>query len=226
MSRSRIMWRMLESVFLLVFLIFFFTLTETRDTSTWLAFSFVVFAYFVLLAVPSLVRKGKAEKDYRRPLYVLAGLYFIIAFFLNVGVLFAQPVSTKFVILSNIALFGLFAIALLVHLLANENTADQQERRQAELNYVKDAPLRLRLLKTLVKDPDISKLIEKTAENISFSPARSSSSVRYIEERIFEEIGKLETTLPTDSAQISGALELISALAKQRNMILNSGNDK
>ena len=226
MNKTKALWIALESIFLLVFLILFFSLTKTRETSAWIAFFAVLIAYFVLLAVPSLVRSGNAETDNRRPLFLVAGGYFAIAFILNVGILCSQPVSTKFAVLSNLVLFALFAAALLILLLANKDTADQEERRQVELNYVKDAPLRLRMLNSLVKDPELSAAIERAAELISYSPARSSATVRQMEERILEEIGQLEMALPSDSAELFGTVELISNLAKKRNMILNAENGR
>lgn len=224
MNRSSIIRITLESVFPIVFLVFFFVLTSNRGTSTWIAFGAVFVAYFALLITPSLVRSGRASTDYRRPLFVISGLYFLIAFFLNCGILFAQPVSTRFAALSNIALLAVYFIFLFVNLLVNENTGDQEDRRGKEIDYVKVVPLRLRLLKNRLKDPEVSGMIDKVAEIISYSPARSSASVHQVEERILQELDKLETILPTDSAGVVNGIELISTLAKERNAILNKEN--
>ena len=52
---------------------------ESFTTSVWISYGFIHFAYFVLLFTPLLVRKSEVDTDYRRPLYLITGTFFLIS---------------------------------------------------------------------------------------------------------------------------------------------------
>lgn len=132
MNRINILWTLLNSLFLIVFNLLFFVLgdIESFKTSVWISFGFIHFAYFVLLLTPVLVRKSKVETDYRKPLYLITGAYFLIAFLVGITFILTSPETIKLTLTVQTILATLFLGWLLVHLLANEHTANSIAERE------------------------------------------------------------------------------------------------
>ena len=132
MKRIYFLWTLLNSLFLIVFNLLFFVLAdiESFKSSVWISFGFIHFAYFVLLLTPVLVRKSKVETDYRKPLYLITGAYFLIAFLEGITFILTSPETIKVTLTVQTILATLFLGWLLVHLLANEHTANSIAERE------------------------------------------------------------------------------------------------
>lgn len=132
MKRINILWTLLNSLFLIVFNLLFFVLgdIESFKTSVWISYGFIHFAYFVLLLTPVLVRKSKVETDYRNPLYLITGAYFLIAFLVGITFILTSPETIQLTLTVQTILATLFLGWLLVHLLANEHTANSIAERE------------------------------------------------------------------------------------------------
>jgi len=132
MKRIYFLWTLLNSLFLIVFNLLFFVLAdiESFKSSVWISFGFIHFAYFVLLLTPVLVRKSKVETDYRKPLYLITGAYFLIAFLVGITFILTSPETIKVTLTVQTILATLFLGWLLVHLLANEHTANSIAERE------------------------------------------------------------------------------------------------
>ena len=128
MKRISILWTLLNSLFLIVFNLLFFLLgnVESFTTSVWISYGFIHFAYFVLLFTPLLVRKSEVETDYRRPLYLIAGTYFLIEFIVGITFILIAPEKVKLTLIVQVILVAVFLGFLLTHLIANEYTANSQ----------------------------------------------------------------------------------------------------
>lgn len=226
MNRKRVFWYVLESVFVAVFAVFFFTLSGSVNTaSVWIAFTSILVAYAALLLTPLMVRKGPAQADYRRPLFVASVVYFNLTFIAGLVFIILRPERYTLSLLVNVGLFGAYAIFLLINLLANEYTADQEEKREEELKYVKVVPARLKALLGTVKDNALRKKIEEAYDLISTSPAKSSGSVKSFEESILEEVADLEAMdASSEAVKMMQSVELIISLAQKRNTKLNLEN--
>jgi Na+/melibiose symporter-like transporter len=226
MERKRIFWIALDSVFVIVFLVFFFTLSgPDNNTAVWIAFSGILFSYASILFTPLMVRKSNASTDYRRPLFVATLSYFNISFIIGLIIMIVRPEHYKATLLTYVALFGVFAIFLLLFLLSNEHTAEQEAKKAEELKYVKEAAARLKLLQENIKDKTLSKKINDAYDLISSSPVNSNSSVKAFENSILQEISDVENLDPiTDSVAIMQSIELIISLANKRNSKLRAEN--
>lgn len=132
MKRIYILWTLLNSLFLIVFNLLFFLLgdIDSFNTSVWISYGFIHFAYFVLLLTPVLVRKSKVETDYRKPLYLITGAYFLITFLVGVTFILTSTEKIKVTLTVQTILAALFLGWLLVHLLANEHTANSIAERE------------------------------------------------------------------------------------------------
>ena len=226
MKRTNFFWLALDTVFVIMFLVFFFTLSGTdNNTAVWISFGAILFSYVVLLCTPLMVRKSSVSTDYRRPLFVASSAYFLITLIIGVIVMIAKPEKHTATLLINVALFGIFAIFLLANLLSNEHTADQQAKREEELKYIKDSSARLKLLMGTVKDKTLVKKIEEAYDLISTSPSKTSPAVKPLEDSIIQEIADIEESDPsTDTVAMMQSVEMIISLATKRNSKLRLEN--
>lgn len=226
MKRTTFFWFALDSVFVIVFLVFFFTLSGTENsTAIWIPFGGILLSYAALLCTPLMVRKSNASADYRRPLFVASLTYFNISFIIGIIIMIARPEEYKATMLTYVTLFGVYAIFLLINLLSNEHTADQDAKREEELKYVKGSSTRLKLILGNVKDKTLAKKIEEAYDLISSSPAKSSPSVKTFEESVLQEITDIEDLDPVaDCVAMMKSVEMIISLATKRNSKLRTEN--
>lgn len=226
MKRSNMFWYALDSVFLIVFMIFFFILSGTENNvAVWIAFASILISYAALICTPLLARKGQAQADYRRPLFVVSLAYFGAVFLVGLIVIIAKPEKCTATLLINIALFGIYAVSLLGNLIANEHTAEQEAVRTEELKYVKDASASLKSLLGTIRNKALAKKIEAAYDLISTSPAKSSPSVKSMEDSIMQEISDLiMLDQDTDEAAMLKSAELIISMASKRNAKLQLEN--
>ena len=228
MKRTRILWLALNTIFIIVFMTFFFMLANIDEcnTSVWISFGTILLSYIMLLCTPLFVRKGSAQSDFRRPLYVVSSTYFSISFVMGLVIILVNPENYKATMLINVALFGIYAIVLLTNLLANEHIAEQEAKREIELKYVKEASATLRTFMGCVKDYNTIKRIETAYDLIATSPANSSPSVKSLEESIIQEIADLVEMDPSsDIERIESSINIIISMANKRNAKLQLENN-
>jgi len=224
--RKQILWALLDSIFVVVFNLVFFVMTESpRITAVWVSYGFIHFAYASLLLTAFLIRSGKSAAVFGMSLYGLSSAYFLIE--LCMGVVFVATAydNVKIVILIQAILAALYAILMLSHLIANEHTADNEERREHELHYVKDAAARLKPIVSRAPDVRSRRLIEKAYDTVSLSPVKSNSYATQYEENIFDQIEVLEEAISrADNTVLSEIAERIIAIAEERNRVLMTKN--
>ena len=133
MNRNSFLGLLMKSLFLIVFNLLFFMLgdVESLRISGWISYGFIHLAYFVFLLTPLLVRKSKAETDYRRPLYLVTGTYFLTEFIVGVTLILIAPETVKITIILQTVLASLFLGWLLIHLIANEHTANNLAEKES-----------------------------------------------------------------------------------------------
>lgn len=131
--------------------------------------------------------------------------------------------SVAFIIQMILAV--LYGFVLIPNIIANEHTAKAGEKRQIEIDYIKNASLKLRMLLSNISDKEAAKKVEKVYDAISSSPVKSHPSIAQIEEQIFLSVNALETAIVTNNKDgiISLADSLLIAV-NERNMRLRTLN--
>ena len=219
MKKTKFFWYLLDSIFIIVFNLYFFLLKGTDHlTSVWISYSSIHFAFFMLLATPYFVRKGGASAEYGRPLFVITTIYFFIAFIVGVFFIIISPESNTAALLFQITIAAIFAILLLANLIANEHTADNIQKHATELSYVKESSSRIEALLKQISDNTVRKKVEKAYDLIHSSQIKSSSNVKLIEQDIISEIDNLEKALQKNTFEnIQMIVDKICNLANERN---------
>jgi len=189
-----------------------------NKTSVWISYVFIHFAYFLFLATPLLVRKGKADYIYGRALYPITSAYFIVELIAGVTFILIAPETVKVAIIVQVVLAAAFIAWLLVYLIADEHTAASVERHETELQYVKQSSAQLKAILQQITDKPTAKKVEQVYDLIHSSPVKSDSSVRSLEKEIISEINNLDHIVEQNNLeQISTHAYKISKLAEKRN---------
>ena len=219
MRKTKIFWHLLDLIFLIVFNLYFFLLKGVENpASVWISFASIHFAYLMLLITPFLVRKGSVSADYGRPLFVITTSYFFLALIVGVVFVVISPEVITVALLVQVTIAAIFAILLLTNLIANEHTADNIERHEVELKYVKESSSRLDALLKQISDNAIRKKVEKAYDLIHSSQVKSSNNVKSIEQDVISEIENLEKALQKNNFEnIQLIVDKICNLANERN---------
>lgn len=216
----------LGSIFLVVFNVLFFVIGGLEhNVSVWLSYGFIHFAYLMLLLTPGLVSKGKSAAVFGFSLYVISSAYFFIELIIGVIFILLAPDSYAIALLVQLCLAGVYGASLVSHMIANEHTADAEEKRQPQIAYVKDASAKLKILCGRVNDKEAKKKVEKAYDAIYSSPIKAHPNVTQIEKNIIHIIDTLEEAISAGNNEkiISLANSLLTAL-DERNIRLKTLN--
>jgi hypothetical protein len=214
--KKSILQVILGSIFLVIFNVLFFVLGGIEhNASVWLSYGFIHFAYFMLLLTSGLVRRGKSAAVFGFSLHLISMVYFFIALVIGVIFIFFAMDSYTVTLLVQLCLTGVYGVFLVSHMIANEHTADAEEKRQYQIAYVKDASAKLKSLCERVSDKEVKKKVEKVYDAIYSSPVKSYPNLAQIENNILHSINKLEEAISTGNTE--NILSLVNSLLEAIN---------
>ena len=216
MNKTQTLQKLLSLIFLFVFNVVFFVVGGTEHpASVWISYAFIHFSYVMLLITPRLIRHSSNTAVLGFPLYSISLTYFIVAFIVGLIFIFAHSESYKAALVSQVIITGIYAVMLISHMLANEKTADNIERHEIELQYIRDASSKLKGIMDYVKDKQLNKKIERLYDLLHSSPAKSNNTVRNYELTVLDLIDELAGNI--DKNDISAAETTINKIEKTAN---------
>ena len=231
MKKINFLWIILDLIILIIFNVFFFVIggsknnASVNNVSVWISYGFIHFAYFMLLITPFLIRKGKSASVFGLSLYSISTVYFIIEFVTGIIFILASPESYIAALLVQLGIAGLYGIILVSNMIANEYTANAEEIRQHQIDYVKKASAKLKGLLDTINDKDVKKVVEKLYDVIYSSPVKSHPNFAHMENLILQSIDELENEVFTGNKEklLSLANSLLAAV-NERNSGLKTLN--
>lgn len=226
MNKKNILWAILDLIFLVVFNVLFFVFGGVNhETSVWISYGFVHFAYIMLIVTPFLIRKSSSASVFGFSLYAISSTYFMITFIVGVLFILIHPDTYKWSLIVQVVITGFYGIMLISHLIANESTADSIERHEIELRYVKDCSSKLKGIMDSVSDRQLKKQIEKVYDTVHSSQIKSNNQVRDIEMVVLDLVDVLLNNVSRgDIVAARTTLEKIQINADERNRRLKYGN--
>jgi len=224
MKTKNILWGILNLIFLIIFNVLFFVLGGVEhNMSVWISYGFIHFAYFMLLITPKLIRGGKSVAVFGFSLYSISAVYFLIEFFTGVIFTLASPENYKAALLVQLIIAGLYGILLVSNLLANEYTADAEEKRQPQIAYIKDASLKLKGLLENINDKETKKKVERVYDAIYSSPVKSHPNLTQKESQILQSVNDIEREVTAGNKEnIISTANALLLLINERNNLLKS----
>ncbi|MGL4942380.1 MAG: hypothetical protein ACRC46_04230 [Thermoguttaceae bacterium] len=226
MNKKEILWVILASLFLVVFNIVFFTICGfEHKASVWISYVFIHFAYFALLFTAKLIHPGKRDVIFGFSLYTVSAAYFLVELFVGSFFILLSLNGYKAALLIQLCIAGFYGIALTSKLLANEYTADVEEKREGEIEYVKRVSAKLQGLLESIADKEAKKKVERAYDAIYSSPVRSHPSLAQIEGDVLQSIRVLEDAVAAkNSSSITSLAGSLEAAINERNRLLKMCN--
>lgn len=217
--KKTFLWILLDLVILAVFNTLFFVIGGTEHAKVvWFSYGFIHFAYAMLLVTPLLIRKSSSSSVFGYSLYSISAAYFIIEFITGLVFIIVNPDTVKAALIIQVIIAGVYAIILLSHLIANEDTADKVEKYENEVAFIKQASTQVKALIGKANSKKANKEIEKAYDLLHSSPSKSSNTVAPLESAILRTVYELENAISSDddTTVISKSREIMS-LAETRN---------
>jgi hypothetical protein len=226
MKKINRLWVILDIILLILFTAFFFILGGTvHPIAIWISYGFIHFAYSMLLLTPFLIRQGKRSSVFGFSLYSISGLYFLVELIIGSVFIIQSHLDPKITLLVQLCLAGIYGIILISNLVANENTANAEEARQDQIDFIKDCSANIKLLLNETTDISTRKKIEKLYDTLNASPVKSHKEVDQIEARILIVINELSDAVHSINIDSPSKLaEDIISLINERNMKLKGLN--
>jgi len=226
MKKVNVLWIILDLIFLVVFNVIFFILGGTgHKTSVWISYAFIHFAYLMVIITPILIREGKNASLFGFTLYSVSAAYFLFEFIIGTVFILVSLDNYKVLLSVQIAIAGLYGIILISNMIANEYTADAEEERQYQIEYVKTASIKVKGLLDRINDKEARKRVEKVYDAIYSSPVNSNANLMQMEQKILESIDELEGIVSTGSKEsITSLANTLLSAVNERNMRLRNMN--
>ncbi|MDR0876249.1 MAG: hypothetical protein LBN12_08585 [Clostridiales Family XIII bacterium] len=203
MNKRSVMWIILDLVFVIIFNAIFFLVSGTEHPlPVWISYAFIHFAYLMVILTPRLIRKGKSSAVFGFSLYSVSVSYFFIELIVGVIFILALPENFKVVLVVQIVLAGVFLILLISNMIANESTAEAEEKRELEIDYVKNAGSALGALVDMVDDQGAKRKVEAAYDAIKASPVKSHPNLFGLESQIITSISALSDAVSTKDAGV------------------------
>lgn len=222
MNKKSVLWLLLDLVFLAVFNTVFFVAGGIDHTaSVWISYGFIHFAYVMVLVTPFLIRKSSSAAVFGFSLYSISSTYFLLEFVVGLIFIFMESETYKAALIVQVIVAGFYAVLLLSHLIANEHTADNIERHEEEVAYIKTAASRVKALMGKANDKKANKEIEKAYDTLHSSPSKTVATVRSIESNVMNKVVELEGAVSDQDAAtiITTAGEIVALMAERNRKI-------
>lgn len=227
MNKKSVLFILLDLVFLAVFNLVFFVLGGAEHVaSVWIAYGFIHFAYIMVLVTSFMIRKGSSSSAlFGMTLYGVSAAYFFVEFITGLIFVFVASESYKASLVIQAIIAGIYAVILLANLIANEHTADNVAKHEAEVAYIKNIATELKALIGKSSDKKADKEIEKAYDVVHASPTKSSTAAQEIEKRIYCVVSELREAVKHDDAtQVIVIAQEIVELTEERNRNLRLSN--
>ncbi|GHU76105.1 hypothetical protein FACS1894188_08120 [Clostridia bacterium] len=223
MNKKKVLWVILDLVFVAIFNVFFFLLGGVEhNASVWLSYAFIHFAYLMVLVTP-LLTKGNNAVTTGLPLYTISSAYFFVGLIAGVVFILISPQSIKPTLLVQLSIAALYIVILIINLLANEHTAELESNKKPEVAYIKNATNKVSSILREVSDKELKKKIEKIYDELSSSPTKTHPDMSQIESGICSSVEHLSDSLQDKKLALQLSDTILSRI-QERNKQLKTLN--
>lgn len=220
--KKGLLFSLLDSVFLIVFNIVFFSIFGKEVVlPIWIAYGFIHFSYIMVLLTPLFVKRKTEANLFGLSIVTVSLIYFIVELVLDSVLIFIGVFSLLPVLLSNVIITGIYIAIIVSSILATDSINKNTNQRDKENAHIKAISNRLLFLINKANDKELSKKIEKAYDIINSSPVKSNPKIFEFEDEIKIKTEYLEAALISNNIVESNTLiERIIELANQRNEIM------
>lgn len=219
MKKANILWLVMVLIFLIIFNVIFFVIGGfDHKSSVWISYGFIHLAYLMLLLTPVLIHSGRSLEVFGFSLYSVSLFYFLAELVVGVVFIMISLESYKITLIIQLCLAGLYGIALIFNMIANENTASVEGKRQYQIEYVKEASAELNVLLDAIGDKKAKKIVEEVYDAIYSSPVKTHSNLAQIEAQILVSIDSFKNAaFDGDELQMNSLADSLLISINDRN---------
>jgi signal transduction histidine kinase len=216
---------LLESVFVVIFIVLFFLFGGTdREISVWISFGFVLLAYVMLLLTRFMITTDR-QTVLGLSVYAVSTVYFIAELLLGLVFILMKLEKYKGPLAVQLVVFGLYLAVLISTIMANRNTANNMDRQREEVEYIKVAASRVKVLLGRLSDRKADKAVEHIYDIIHASPTRSNPSAYGLENEIMKLISSLEYAVDEGNVEdVYAVSQELEKTVSERNRISRNTN--
>ncbi|MGN8783844.1 hypothetical protein ACTNES_05805 [Blautia sp. HCP3S3_D9] len=222
MNKKSGLWIALDSVFIIVFNIIFFTMIyDAVSAAIWITYVFIHIAYAMLVITPLLTRKGKHAHLFGTTIAAVSSVYFIAVLIIGIVCIAVRPDTVKWIVIVEIIFLGIYAAILLINMIANEHTADIQEKQDIQIQHIRGCSARLNLLISQVEDKKLRKKIQKAYDVVHSSSIKSKPIAGKYELEVLTLLEAVEEAIETSNVESAEkALDSLIKAAQKRNSLV------
>lgn len=209
-------------LFPIIFNILFFLLGGfPSKLSIWVSYLFIHFAYLLWITSPYITPKTKSRSLFGNTLSFVSAIHFVITLIIGMIFILNVPESYKTNGTIHLIITGIYLVLFFMIMIANENTATQEENLEQGLKYIKDGSQILQELKTMTSDIELKRLIQNTYDILHSSPIKTTESAIISEEIVLELLTTLKTKIKNlEKEDVKKNLSKITEHINERNRIL------
>ena len=166
-------------------------------------------------------RKEDGDNAYDAPTIYVTWKYFIVELFVGLIFIWINLEGIGLALTIQLLIAAVSIVMWLIHLMANEHTADSIQIQKKEILFIKESSERLKLLSYKTQDRELTRRIEKCYDIVNSSPIHSSINVNHLEKNISNSISELADAIDDKNLELAGRLiEQITCLVQERNLKL------
>lgn len=219
MNKINILWVIISLTFIIIFNATFFILGGTdRSLSAWISYGFIHLAYILLVSTNLFVRSGKSAAIFGYSLFSISSTYFFLVLIAGAAFIIVSPADYKAALLVHLFITGLYIVVFISNIISNEHTAEIEEKRQCQVEYVKKATTEISSIMDGLNNLEVKKKLEKVYDAINASPVKSHPELLSMESQIIVSIANLRDAVSDDRIEnVFSLSDAILSMVNERN---------
>jgi len=197
----------------------FFILGGTDQSfSAWISYGFIHLAYLLLVATNLFVRRGKSAAIFRFSIFSISSTYFFLVLITGIIFILISPTDYKAALLVQLCITGIYTVVLFSNMIANEHTAETEEKRQYQIDYVKNTTAEISSILNIIDNTEVKKKLEKVYDVLNTSPVKSHPDLLSIESQIIASIPNLKKAVSDNNKEaIVSQADTMLTMVNERN---------
>ena len=213
----------LDSIFIVVFNLFFFLITGTEHVTTvWVAYVFLHLSYILLFLSPLLVHK---EKVFSIPIYLFSSIHFILQLAVAIVFTVLEKELLVLVLLLNIGITAGYLFALTGVSYFNQADAETLQTAQANKAFISECSAKLKNAYNLTEDKACAKIIDRAYYTVFSSPVQTTRNAYELELQIIHLTDEVYVAVKQCNYDTATSLaQSIIEKTNERNHLLSTSN--
>ena len=206
-------------------LLFFMIGGAEHPASVWISYAWIHIAYLMMIATPLFSRKTQSNIIFQFTTGQISAIYFAIELITGLIFIFIGMGTVKVAIIVQTILLILYLFVLLWNLLGNEHTSDNEQRRAIEINFIKSASSKAKLIMDSVSEESLKKHLEKIYDLIHSSPSKSYPEAKVLENTVLDLLSNLSDEIDNmNYLEANRTIKKILFSMEERNRIIGLRN--